>query len=174
MPSGVEASAPYVRMTLGLSRWALRGRDSLSHGNRPCILWSYGRYSSERVLPFNMLWPLAWAFLTGWASADKLLTASGVSAMGEPLDDWLRIGGRYGMPFPAAAKQSLRRERNMRHIRTITKTSPKSANVLQDLICEALLIMASVFSMKNISIPILGIFTNEDGGFCQPMPISGP
>jgi len=60
----------------------------------------------------------------------------------------------------------------MRHVRTISKSSPKSASELQDLICQVLTILSNVFSMKNINIPVLGIFTGEESA-CNAAP-TGP
>lgn len=61
----------------------------------------------------------------------------------------------------------------MSHIRTISKATPKSANALQDLICEFLIIMATILSAKTVNIPFLNLLGGEEG-ICQPMPIAEP
>ncbi len=58
----------------------------------------------------------------------------------------------------------------MNHIRVISKATPKSANVVQDLICEVLIIMSSILSAKTVNIPILTALGGEEGK-CQPMPV---
>jgi len=54
------------------------------------------------------------------------------------------------------------------HIRVISKATPKSANVVQDLICDMLIVMSSLLSSKTVNIPILNLFGGEDGK-CQPI-----
>lgn len=61
----------------------------------------------------------------------------------------------------------------MSHIRTISKATatPKTANALQDLLCQLLIIMASLLSAKTVNIPILNELGGESGK-CQPMPVA--
>jgi len=80
-------------------------------------------------------------------------------------------GGRPGkVPEKAQDARHLRRERNVRHIKAISKATPKSANVVQDLLCEVLIIMSSLLTSKTVNIPILNALGGEDGK-CQPMPV---
>ena len=82
-------------------------------------------------------------------------------------------GGAGGtVPEVRHEVSNLRREHIVSHIRTISKASatPKTANALQDLLCEVIIIFASLLSAKTVNIPILNSLGGEEGK-CQPMPI---
>ena len=58
----------------------------------------------------------------------------------------------------------------MSHIRVISKATPKSADAVQDLICEMMIVMTSLFNAKNINLPFLNMLGGEEGK-CQPVTI---